>query len=70
MKDNFSTQASLYAQYRPAYPPELFEYIVSFVTHKKTAWVCGTGNGQSSLALSNHFEKVSATGISRQQIFY
>ena len=68
MKDNFSTQAGLYAQYRPTYPPELFEYVVSFVSNKNTAWDCGTGNGQSALALSGYFKKVIATDISSKQI--
>jgi hypothetical protein len=68
MKDNFSAQADLYAQYRPTYPPELFEYIVSFVGNKNTAWDCGTGNGQSAVELSHYFKKVIATDISSKQI--
>lgn len=68
MKDNFSRQSSLYAQYRPGYPPELFEYILSFVKTKTTAWDCGTGNGQSAVVLSKHFKKVIATDISEKQL--
>jgi hypothetical protein len=68
MKDNFSTQAGLYAQYRPTYPLELFEYVVSFISNKNTAWDCGTGNGQSALVLSGYFKKVIATDISSKQI--
>ena len=68
MKDNFSAQAVLYAQYRPDYPPDLFEYIVSFISNKNTAWDCGTGNGQSAIALSKYFKKVIATDISPKQI--
>ncbi|HMI78613.1 MAG TPA: class I SAM-dependent methyltransferase, partial [Ferruginibacter sp.] len=68
MKDNFSQQASGYAQYRPQYPEELFAYILRFVKEKKLAWDCGTGNGQSAKALSNYFEKVIATDISQKQI--
>lgn len=68
MKDNFSAQADLYAQYRPAYPADLFNYIVSFVDNKDTAWDCGTGNGQSAAELSRHFKKVIATDISSKQI--
>lgn len=68
MKDNFSAQAALYAQYRPTYPPELFKYIVSFVSDKNTAWDCGTGNGQSAVELSKYFKKVIATDISSKQI--
>jgi hypothetical protein len=68
MKDNFSRQSSLYAQYRPTYPPALFEYITGFVSNKNTAWDCGTGNGQCAAALSKYFKKVIATDISIQQI--
>ncbi|MBL0356499.1 MAG: class I SAM-dependent methyltransferase [Chitinophagaceae bacterium] len=68
MKDKFSQQSSFYAQYRPGYPVELFDFILQFVPHKKTAWDCATGNGQSALALSKHFEKVIATDISSKQL--
>jgi len=68
MKDNFSHRASIYAQYRPGYPGELFEYIMRFVRAKNLAWDCGTGNGQSAKTLGNYFEKVIATDISQKQI--
>jgi len=68
MKDNFSTQAEAYAKHRPTYPPALFEYIAGLVKHKKLAWDCGTGNGQSAFELSKYFENVFATDISQKQI--
>lgn len=68
MKDNFSRQADLYAQYRPDYPAALFEYIMQFVPVKKTAWDCATGNGQSAIILSGYFEQVIATDISSKQL--
>ena len=68
MKDNFSQGASIYAQYRPDYPEELFEYIISFVREKELAWDCATGNGQSAKVLANYFKKVVATDISQKQI--
>lgn len=68
MKDNFSTQALTYAKHRPSYPTALFEYITSLVKHKKLAWDCGTGNGQSASELSKYFEHVFATDISAKQI--
>ena len=67
-KDLFSGQAEDYALYRPAYPEELFTYILSFVTEKDVAWDCATGNGQSALPLSQYFEKVFASDISRKQL--
>ena len=68
MKDNFSRGSDLYARYRPGYPKELFDLILGFVSEKKLAWDCGTGNGQSAAALSDHFEKIFATDISQQQL--
>jgi ubiquinone/menaquinone biosynthesis C-methylase UbiE len=67
-KDLFSEQASIYAQYRPTYPDELFDYITSFVPEKETAWDCATGNGQAAIKLSPHFNKVIATDISEAQL--
>src|SRR6187399_2214683 len=67
-KDLFSKQADLYARYRPTYPKELYEYILSFVKEKNTAWDCATGNGQAAVVLASHFKKVIATDISAAQI--
>lgn len=67
-KDLFSEQAGLYAQYRPTYPDELFDYITSFVPNKDTAWDCATGNGQAAVALARYFKKVIATDISEAQL--
>lgn len=68
MKDNFSTHAKQYAKFRPTYPDELFNFLISLVSLKETAWDCGTGNGQVAVKLSEHFHKIYATDISRQQI--
>jgi ubiquinone/menaquinone biosynthesis C-methylase UbiE len=68
MKDNFSQQANVYAQYRPQYPAELFKYIMTFVRENNMVWDCGTGNGQSAKELSKYFNTVFATDISQKQI--
>jgi len=68
MKDNFSKQANAYAKYRPTYPQELYDFILSKVEQKETAWDCGTGNGQAAKELAKHFKKVFATDISEKQI--
>ncbi len=68
MKDNFSQQASLYAKYRPAYPPELFDFILQHPEAKKCAWDCATGNGQTAKELAKHFDAVYATDISQKQL--
>lgn len=67
-KDLFSEQAGLYAQYRPTYPDELFDYITSFVPDRDTAWDCATGNGQAAVKLSRYFRKVIATDLSEAQL--
>ena len=67
-KDLFSKQADLYARYRPTYPAELYQYILSFVKEKDIAWDCATGNGQAATVLADHFKKVVATDISASQI--
>ena len=68
MKDNFSTQADVYARYRPDYPPALYEFVLKNVQERNTAWDCGTGNGQTAKVLAKHFAQVYATDISEQQI--
>lgn len=67
-KDLFSNQASLYAQYRPGYPGELYEYIVQHVNEKHMAWDCATGNGQAAVELARYFNQVMATDISEKQL--
>ncbi len=68
MKDNFSSHAKAYAQFRPHYPVELFTHLYTLVNNKNTAWDCGTGNGQVAVVLADHFGEVFATDISQQQL--
>lgn len=68
MKDNFSAQATQYAQFRPEYPAELYHYLQGRVTEKHAAWDCATGNGQAAKVLATIFEEVQATDISEKQL--
>lgn len=68
MKDNFSIQAKDYSKFRPTYPPEMIEYIVSFVENRGTSLDVATGNGQVAKALSEYFKEVYATDISEKQL--
>ncbi len=70
MKDYFSSHAATYAQFRPVYPQALYDFLLQLVPNKKVAWDCGCGNGQVANALSNHFEHVEATDLSRKQIHH
>jgi SAM-dependent methyltransferase len=67
-KDHFSRQAADYARFRPGYPRELFDYLVSIAPSRQLAWDCGTGNGQAAVALASLFDRVIATDASEKQI--
>jgi SAM-dependent methyltransferase len=67
-KDHFSGHAVDYAKFRPHYPGELFEYLVSISPRHELAWDCATGNGQAAVGLARHFGSVIATDASAQQI--
>jgi SAM-dependent methyltransferase len=68
MKDNFSNQSAGYAQFRPGYPDDLFDYLFQHCTHFDTAWDCATGNGQIAVQLAERFRHVEATDISENQL--
>jgi len=68
MKDNFSKVSQRYAQFRPQYPKEIFDYLSSIVTNHDVAWDAATGNGQVARGLSSNFKMVEATDISEKQI--
>jgi SAM-dependent methyltransferase len=67
-KDHFSAQAAAYSRYRPGYPPELIEFVVSCAPNRSLAVDCATGNGQAAVALAEHFDAVIAVDASRAQI--
>ncbi len=67
-KDLFSAHAQSYAQYRPSYPPALFQYLAETCKKHECAWDCATGNGQAALALTASFKKVIATDLSPEQL--
>lgn len=68
MKDNFSKQSPGYSKYRPSYPQELFDFLLSIAPDKKCAWDCGTGSGQVASILADYFYQVYGTDISKNQI--
>ena len=67
-RDHFSGHAAEYREFRPAYPPKLFEFLASLAPGRALAWDCGTGNGQAAVGLAEHFERVFATDASAKQI--
>jgi len=68
MKDNFSQHAATYAAFRPVYPAELYDFLLSVVPERNRAWDCGCGNGQVAGVLSDYFDQVDATDISQKQL--
>lgn len=67
-EDHFSRHADLYAQSRPTYPSELFEWLASIAPARDAAWDAGAGNGQAATALAGHFARVFATDASTEQL--
>lgn len=68
MKDNFSNQALEYAQFRPGYPAQLFDYLFDKCKNFECAWDCATGNGQIAAMLAERFRQVEASDISENQL--
>lgn len=68
MKANFSAHSADYAKYRPSYPDQLINYIVSLTKGRNAVWDCATGNGQLAVKLAEKFHEVYATDISLYQI--
>lgn len=68
LNDHFSRQSATYKKYRPLYPIELYEEILDLTPGRNECWDCGTGNGQVAQILSQYFERVMASDISKNQI--
>lgn len=66
--DHFGKVAGSYADFRPGYPAELFSWLADQCPAHGLAWDAGCGNGQASVALAAHFDRVHATDASAAQI--
>jgi len=66
--DHFSEQAAAYRDFRPTYPPALFDWLAGIAPDTALAWDCGCGNGQASIELARRFTRVVATDASRRQL--
>lgn len=67
-KDLFSVQSQDYAKYRPTYPADLFEYLMTLANPPLRVWDAGTGNGQAAVELAKRFSEVFASDPSEKQI--
>ncbi|KAM7271938.1 hypothetical protein ACFE04_031152 [Oxalis oulophora] len=57
----FIKQAKQYAEIRPDYPLELFEFIASKTPTHQLVWDVATGSGQAAQSLARLYDKVIAT---------
>lgn len=67
-KDHFSAHAAAYAEARPHYPAELFDWLAAQCPQRHCAADIGCGNGQASIELGRHFERVRAFDPSATQL--
>ena len=67
-KDHFSRQSAAYRRYRPAYPPELLEFVAARSPDRRLALDCATGSGQAAVGLARHFDRVLALDGSASQL--
>jgi ubiquinone/menaquinone biosynthesis C-methylase UbiE len=68
MSADFSRLARQYARGRPRYPDELFAWLAEQAPSRDFAWDCACGNGQATLGLAAHFDRVTGTDVSDEQI--
>ena len=65
---HFEERGDDYARYRPTYPARLAEVLAGLVEHRGLAVDVGCGNGQFSVLLAAHFDRVHASDVSKTQI--
>ncbi|KAK7396182.1 hypothetical protein VNO78_17000 [Psophocarpus tetragonolobus] len=68
MAELFVKQAKQYADARPNYPPQLFQFIASKTPSHNLVWDVGTGSGQAAKSLAGMYEAVIATDASEKQL--
>ncbi|XP_020085899.1 putative methyltransferase DDB_G0268948 [Ananas comosus] len=70
MAELFRKQAEKYAEARPTYPPELFQFIASKTARHDLCWDVGTGSGQAAVSLAELYKSVVGTDTSAEQLAY
>ncbi|GLT28054.1 hypothetical protein SLA2020_030110 [Shorea laevis] len=68
MANFFINQAKQYAETRPCYPEQLFQFISSMTPSHDLAWDVGTGSGQAARSLAKIYKNVVATDTSPTQL--
>ncbi|XP_038988855.1 putative methyltransferase DDB_G0268948 [Phoenix dactylifera] len=70
MAELFRKQAKNYAEARPGYPAELFQFIASKTPNHDLAWDVGTGSGQAAVSLAKIYKSVVGSDTSREQLAF
>ncbi|XP_020236002.1 putative methyltransferase DDB_G0268948 [Cajanus cajan] len=68
MAELFVKQAKQYADAKPTYPPQLFQYVSSKTPSHNLAWDVATGSGQAAKSLAKLYKNVIATDASEKQL--
>lgn len=66
--DHFAPVSGAYADFRPTYPPALFDWLAEAAPGRALAWDCACGSGQASVDLAARFDRVVATDASAKQL--
>jgi ubiquinone/menaquinone biosynthesis C-methylase UbiE len=64
----YSKQANEYSESTPTYPASWFSMLASLTPGHQLAWDVGAGNGQASLSIAEHYDRVIATDVSKEQL--
>ncbi|MCQ4278866.1 class I SAM-dependent methyltransferase [Pseudomonas stutzeri] len=64
----FSIRSDDYAQFRPAYPNSLFNWLAEQCSTPRCAIDVASGTGQAARALASHFDRVVACDASIEQL--
>ena len=67
-RDYFSGESQAYAEFRPRYPEELFDWLAGTAPLRDLAWDAATGTGQAAEPLAERFARVIATDASATQL--
>lgn len=68
----FTQQAGNYSKFRPRYPHQVYDIILSHLSEgqRGLAVDVATGNGQAAVQLAEHFKQVLATDGNEQQLHH
>jgi SAM-dependent methyltransferase len=64
----YTNQAREYAEHRPTYPEELYNFLAEHAPRNSRVLDCCTGSGQAALELAKRFPSVTAIDINEEQI--